>query len=456
LIEPWAAVADKETENRVARSGLHELLARFVWVCRNRGDLRAIDNLISSHTSLAATIGDLEFGDNEWHRAIGAYDKAIAAKTTDADLLGRRARAQEQLKNWDAAAADWLRAATGNPVGATLLVEFARRLTANGQVPLADATRAKARELFGEKKVKEAEKAPLAEDLANLLRKLDAALNERKQWDQIEPLIQACVAWHEKLGSDHPEILESMRRVGYAYWRMEQFEKAIALYEQLLKLDEARYGREHPITQTTIANLGVNYKDAGRLKEAIPLLEEAVRGVKKYPDLAWVMLPLLDAYTMAGENVRVDELILDVLPNARNAIRNGSPELAGLLAQISLGLLQQKKWADAEPLIRESLAIREKKQPDEWQTFNSQSQLGGALLGQKKYTEAEPLLLAGYEGMKKREQIIPPVGKRRILEALERLVQLYEATDRKNEAAKWQKELDAAKAQGPWPESKKP
>ena len=79
-----------------------------------------------------------------------------------------------------------------------------------------------------------------------------------------------------------------------------------------------------------------------------------------------------------------------------------------MLAQIGLGLLQQKKWTEAEPLLRESLAIREKTQPDVWTTFNTKSLLGGALLGQKKYAEAEPLLLAGYEGMKQREKTIPP------------------------------------------------
>jgi hypothetical protein len=45
--------------------------------------------------------------------------------------------------------------------------------------------------------------------------------------------------------------------------------------------------------------------------------------------------------------------------------------------------------------------------------------------------------------MKQREKTIPPQGKIRIPEALERLVQLYEATDKKDEAAKWRTELEA-------------
>ena len=85
-------------------------------------------------------------------------------------------------------------------------------------------------------------------------------------------------------------------------------------------------------------------------------------------------------------------------------------------------------------------AIREKTQPDAWTTFNTQSMLGGALLGQKKYADAEPLLLAGYEGMKQREETIPSEGEIRVIEAIERLIDLYTATDKPDEVKKWQAE----------------
>lgn len=83
--------------------------------------------------------------------------------------------------------------------------------------------------------------------------------------------------------------------------------------------------------------------------------------------------------------------------------------------------------------------------PDARTTFNTKSLLGGALLGQKKYADAEPLLLAGYEEMKQREAKIPEQGKVRLPEAIERLVQLYEARDKKDDAARWRKELEARK-----------
>jgi hypothetical protein len=67
-------------------------------------------------------------------------------------------------------------------------------------------------------------------------------------------------------------------------------------------------------------------------------------------------------------------------------------------------------------------------------------------MGLKNYAGAEPLLLAGYEGMKKQQAKIPAEGKAGLTEAVERLVQLYEATDRKDEAAKWRQELEALRA----------
>jgi hypothetical protein len=58
--------------------------------------------------------------------------------------------------------------------------------------------------------------------------------------------------------------------------------------------------------------------------------------------------------------------------------------------------------------------------------------------------------------MKEREKTIPPQGKPRLPEAAERLVQLYEATGKKDEAAKWRKELFAGAEQLPPPREEKP
>src|SRR5262249_6556941 len=116
------------------------------------------------------------------------------------------------------------------------------------------------------------------------------------------------------------------------------------------------------------------------------------------------------------------------------------------LASLGLRLLQQKKWIDAEPVLRECLALREKQEPDAWTTFNARSMLGEALNGQQKRDEAEPLLVQGYEGMKQRAAKIPLGGRPRLAEALERLVQLYDAWGKPDKATRWRRELESEKA----------
>jgi hypothetical protein len=107
--------------------------------------------------------------------------------------------------------------------------------------------------------------------------------------------------------------------------------------------------------------------------------------------------------------------------------------------------LQAGQSAKAEPVLRDCLAGREKMDPDAWRTFEAKSMLGGALLGQKNYASAEPSLLAGYQGMKEREAKIPRQYKKRLTEAIERLVQFYETTGDQEKAKAWQKKLTEAK-----------
>jgi hypothetical protein len=89
--------------------------------------------------------------------------------------------------------------------------------------------------------------------------------------------------------------------------------------------------------------------------------------------------------------------------------------------------------------------MRQKKAPNDWTTFNTMSLVGGALLGQKKYKEAEEFLVAGLDGLKARRAFIPEGARDRYAEALERVIRLYEATDRRAKAGDLRTELEAWK-----------
>ena len=143
----------------------------------------------------------------------------------------------------------------------------------------------------------------------------------------------------------------------------------------------------------TVGNLGVNYRDAGRPEEAIPLLEEAFQARKEHPSLIGFGRALQDTYLLAGKEKQAVRLTLEMVAESRESRPADSPQLASMLAMHTTFLLNTRAYVEAEPLVRECLAIREKHLPDSWFTDNSRSQLGGVLLGQKKYVRGGTVLV---------------------------------------------------------------
>ncbi|MGO9471074.1 MAG: tetratricopeptide repeat protein [Isosphaeraceae bacterium] len=293
-------------------------------------------------------------------------------------------------------------------------------------------------------RVRDGQIAKLGPDHPEIRTTLDnltvAYQNAGRYTDAIALLERRRDAQIARVGPDDLSTLSTLHTLAVMYWKSQQLGKSVPLFEDVLKRQEAKLGRQNPDTLMTVANLGVNYKDVGRIKEAIPLLEEALQAAKRFPKLRGVANPLMDAYEKAGEYAKLADLLRERLPEARKSLPKDSPDLAGMLTQLGLSLLQQKQWIEAEPHLRESLTIREQKEPEDWRTFNTKSALGGALLGQKKYAEAEPLLRNGYVGMKQRDKTIPPQGRVRLPEALDRLIDFYTATSKPDEAKKWQAE----------------
>jgi tetratricopeptide (TPR) repeat protein len=298
------------------------------------------------------------------------------------------------------------------------------------------------------------QKASLGPDHAGTLTTMNILANaytDSQQLDRALPLYEEVLARRKAtLGPDHFDTLISMNNLAEAYQRARQRGRALPLFQEAWSRQKARLGPDHPATLTTMSNLGMAHLAAGHPDEAVPLLEQAVARSKvrlgpEHPSTLLYTVNLGSTYQAAGRLDQAEPLLRATLARRRQQ-NPESVDTASALVILGLNLLGQKKYAEAEPVLNECLAIRRKKLPDDWSTFNTQSLVGGALLGQKKYAEAEPLLLSGYEGMKKREASIPLVGLPRLTEALERLVQLYEATGQKAEAARWRRRLEEARA----------
>lgn len=255
-------------------------------------------------------------------------------------------------------------------------------------------------------------------------------------------------AFMSRFGPDHPDTLASINNLAGTYFLVGKQAEAIQLYQQLLRSVDRALGSDHPHTLTTVNSLGEAYRAVQRWPDALPLFERAAQGVSKHqfmhPYARAIMQNVIGAYTTNKQLDRAEAWQRQWSLHIQSKHGQTSKEYASELASLGLLQLQQAHWAEAETTLRDCLAIREQAQPDSWTTSNTLAMLGGALLGQGKYGPAEPLLLKGFQGMHAQLHRIEPSESAalhlRLLEACDRLITLYSATNQPDEVAKWRVE----------------
>jgi tetratricopeptide (TPR) repeat protein len=282
---------------------------------------------------------------------------------------------------------------------------------------------------------------------------LAMAYREAGRWDRAIPLFERTLAAQTaRLGPDHPFTLLTQNNLAPAYLAVGQVDRAIALLEQTLASRAAKLGADHPSTLSSQNNLALAYQAAGRLDQAIALFERtlAARVAKHGADHPRTLITRYDlaiAYDTRGDSVRAESMLRDLLAARKKILGAEHPDVGHTLSALGQSLLKQRKWAEAEPPLREGLAVLTAGRPDDWSRFDVQSRLGGSLLGQAKYAEAEPLLLAGYEGLKAREAKIPALSKSRLIEAGSQVIQLYEDWGQAEKARAWRAKLTPPSAE---------
>ncbi|MBS0267001.1 MAG: hypothetical protein JSS02_34060 [Planctomycetes bacterium] len=79
------------------------------------GDQPALDNLLQHHPAAMTGIGDLYAADQNWERAIAAYNQYITAENTNVAVLAKRAAAYIATQSWELALSDWRRVVAVQP-----------------------------------------------------------------------------------------------------------------------------------------------------------------------------------------------------------------------------------------------------------------------------------------------------------------------------------------------------
>lgn len=174
---------------------------------------------------------------------------------------------------------------------------------------------------------------------------------------------------------------------------------------------------------------------AARLAEA-----EAAEAQRADPATLRRLRAQIDAFEKQQQLDKSESLLRELVAILRD---NAQDPLDVAATEVLLGrnLLTQEKHAAAEAVLRAALTRAERGPVDEWVAFDIRSMLGAALLGQKRYEDAEPLLVAGYEGLKEREDLLAELLRPRVTDAGKRVLALYEAWNKPAKIALWKRKL---------------
>jgi serine/threonine protein kinase/tetratricopeptide (TPR) repeat protein len=251
-----------------------------------------------------------------------------------------------------------------------------------------------------------------------------------------------------RLGLDNLETLAAMDSLAVAYRNGSQWDTSVQLLEQVLEKRRAICGPTHPSMLGTMHALAMNYEYLGRFAESMALYERLLNISKTLNgseniSLTWPMMTYAQVCLRAGKLDRAEQLLREVLEQLRKQKPSFTRQRirSDTLGWLALNMYLKHSYADAESLIRETLAYQMKELPDSPRTFYWISLLGAVLLGQERFAEAEPLILQGYEGMKQREATHFCI-RVEVADAAERVVRFYEVTKQPERARMWREKVN--------------
>lgn len=203
-------------------------------------------------------------------------------------------------------------------------------------------------------------------------------------------LVAAGQALQEEALGDPELMAEMQNRLAISLMNLGFAPEAIGLFQAAYQTCKAKLGADHPNTLGSMNNLANAYRAAGRLYQALPLYEAAVRGVERrqfqHPHAKMIVRSAVGAFLEARQyhwahRWRPALVAVAVGPRSLGYVQE--------LASVGQELLQQGHYPEAEELLRQCLNIRVSAHPQAWTTSQTRSLLGAALLGRAR-TTADP------------------------------------------------------------------
>ncbi len=202
----------------------------------------------------------------------------------------------------------------------------------------------------------------------------------------------------QALGPDHPDTLRTADDLAHIHMDAGRLPQALALLNETWERRQSKLGPDHPDTLTSRNNLAVAYQAAGRTADALPLYEEALRGRRAilgadHPDTLFSMNNLASAYREVGRFPEAGPLYEEALRRRRATLGSDHPDTLLSMNNLANFYRELGRFPDSIALQAEALRRQEARLgPDHPDTLLSMSNLGVAYKDAGRLTEAMPIL----------------------------------------------------------------
>ena len=170
------------------------------------------------------------------------------------------------------------------------------------------------------------------------------------------------------LPPDCPETRKTRLDLMQRYYALGAFDRVLPYYRDRYHASLREHGPRHIDTLLAMRDLAELYAQSRRYDLAEPLFLEALEGLddrpKNDPIVVLTETYLATMYESQGRYAQAEGLLRRRVEVAHDQFGPTDSRTAGPMAQLALCLLEQDQWLEAEPILRECLAIREQAQPE--------------------------------------------------------------------------------------------
>jgi len=246
------------------------------------------------------------------------------------------------------------------------------------------------------------------------------------------------------LGEDHCDTATSINDLAIVLRTQGRLEEAEPLARRALEARRQDLGEDNDCTMTTANTIATLLQEQGKLEEAESLFRQVLEFRRRtldghHPDLLGSMNNLANLLRARDKLAEAGTLLLETIELSHEVF--GEKHMNTLIATNNLGLVYQGQGQldEAAAWFKQAYdGALETLSGEHMVTLFFEANYGRCLALMSRFEEAEQHLLDAYHGI---ERTLGPEHAR-ARSSLKRIIQLYEAWGRPEEAAKWQAILD--------------